>query len=473
MAEDRSETLDAAFRRALGLDGTVDGGRAEARRRDAASMLLRAAEKALDDGRSELAVLLCLAARRAGEAMTERLESVLADAFAATSCIRVFPDAHPGGASAVAWSPDGELLASGGADASVRLWSGPEMRALDLLRGHDDRVRAVEFNTVLPLLASCGDDGAAIVWDLAGRRELWRAQGLDASALAARFSPGGDRVAVAGGAEWSGLRDARTGALLFAFGRHDGIVVYDAVFSTEGRLLATCGDDGRALVWEVASGRLLHEIVHRRAVRSVAFDSLGRRLVCASYDGAVTVLTLADGARRVIEAEGRRAQFASFVAGGRLWIGYEGGAEVFVAFPDDAAPHLGAVEDEATISVLSRSVRARGELLVTSDQDGHLRVRRAAGDNAATLAALRTAGAPAVAADVTHDGLLVAAVDADGALRLWALDEAERARRGALTGEVLWQAAQHWRRASGRAPTQREIEAVAGEVGAWIMPERG
>jgi WD40 repeat protein len=472
MADDRAETLDAAFRRALGLDGAVDPARAGARRRDAASMLARAAERALEDGRSELAVLMCLAARRAGETVAGPLEETLAAAFATTCCMRVVPDAHLGGVSALARSPDGEMLASGGADGRIRLWSGGDAEPTAILQGHEDRVRRVEFNDVWPLLSSCGDDGAAIVWDVAERRELWRAQGLDASALAARFSPCGRRVAVAGGPEWSGLRDARSGELLFAFARHDGIVVYDAAFSPDGRRLATCGDDGRAVVWDVETGGLLAELVCRRPVRSVVFDCTGGRLAAACYDGSATVLSLEDGSRRVFEVEGRRAQSVVFVGEERLWVLYDGGSELLLGL---AGASLAATNAPQTphASAVHAVCAHDDDRLVAADQDGLVSVRLLSGGEPKTLALLRSAGAAVHAVDLSADGTHVAAGDADGALRLWSLDQAEAERRSLLRGEDLWRAATAWRKASGRAPTQREIELIASEVEAWVLPERG
>src|SRR5579871_543201 len=68
---------------------------------------------------------------------------------------------------AVAFSPDGKLLASGSVHDTVRLWDLATGAALQTLKGHQDRVVAVAFSPDGKLLASGSDDGTFKLWDLA------------------------------------------------------------------------------------------------------------------------------------------------------------------------------------------------------------------------------------------------------------------------------------------------------------------
>ncbi|WP_031159923.1 TIR domain-containing protein [Streptosporangium roseum] len=73
---------------------------------------------------------------------------------------------HSGRLWAVAFSPDGSLLATGGDDPAVRLWDARTGRHLHALTGHTRRIWSLAFAPAGDLLASAGDDGVAILWNL-------------------------------------------------------------------------------------------------------------------------------------------------------------------------------------------------------------------------------------------------------------------------------------------------------------------
>jgi WD40 repeat protein len=66
----------------------------------------------------------------------------------------------------VAFSPDGQILASGNNDRTIRLWDVNTGSCLKILKGHDDRVRSIAFSSVGSLLVSGSEDGTMKLWDV-------------------------------------------------------------------------------------------------------------------------------------------------------------------------------------------------------------------------------------------------------------------------------------------------------------------
>jgi WD40 repeat protein len=79
---------------------------------------------------------------------------------------------HGAGIEAIAWSPDGRLLASSGADHVVRLWDPTTGKPMAALKGHARGVEALVWSPDGALLASGSDDGTVRLWVAASAKCL-------------------------------------------------------------------------------------------------------------------------------------------------------------------------------------------------------------------------------------------------------------------------------------------------------------
>jgi WD40 repeat protein len=203
--------------------------------------------------------------------------------------------------SAVAFSPDGRLLATGtrGADdfslthdlmdqiTEVKVWEFASRRCVASF-AHEHDITAVAFSPDGQLLATASSVTAS-VWEIASGRCLVDYV-HEGHITAVAFSPDGSLLATSiGGGGTLDIRDkaaviweVASDQCLASFPHEEGVA--GVAFSPDGRLLATACDDKTAGVWDISDGRRLIRLTHDDRVTSVAFSPDGRYLVTTSGD---------------------------------------------------------------------------------------------------------------------------------------------------------------------------------------------
>ena len=102
---------------------------------------------------------------------------------------------HQQPVNAVAFSPDGRIIASASFDKSVRLWHGSTGAFIGTLRGHVGRVYQVSFSADSRLLLSGSADSTVKVWDCSTKKLKMNLPGHADEVYACDWSPVGDKAA--------------------------------------------------------------------------------------------------------------------------------------------------------------------------------------------------------------------------------------------------------------------------------------
>ncbi|MCP4699568.1 MAG: AAA family ATPase [Gammaproteobacteria bacterium] len=146
-----------------------------------------------------------------------------------------------GRASALALSPDGTRLATGGYDSNITLWDTETGKPMHSFSGHTQQIIRLSFSASGKLLASASYDDTARLWKI------------------------------------------NSGDSLHIF-KHTGNV-RSLSFSPDGKRLATGGDDKNIRLWNVATGRIIRRLQgHRAKISALRFAADGRYLASGGYD---------------------------------------------------------------------------------------------------------------------------------------------------------------------------------------------
>ncbi|GAP84539.1 putative NACHT and WD40 domain protein [Rosellinia necatrix] len=191
--------------------------------------------------------------------------------------------------NALAFSPNGNILASASEDYSLRLWHlGNDSICYQTLEGHTGWVETIAF-APNGTLVSGSRDGTIGLWDTATGVRTQTIEPQEGPIFTVAVSPDGHTIASGDSRGALSLWKVADGALIIqSLGGYQERVD-SAVFSPDGKKLASAGSQGTVQLWDLTSTTLSCKTFggHTDVVRAVAFSSNGKMLASASLDETV------------------------------------------------------------------------------------------------------------------------------------------------------------------------------------------
>ncbi|MHC5673553.1 nSTAND1 domain-containing NTPase [Nostoc sp.] len=297
---------------------------------------------------------------------------------------------HEGSVSSVSFSPDGQILASGSQDSTIKIWQ-KNGRLLQTLKGHKDHVFQVIFSTDGQIMAAASFDNTISCWRYNSQTGLFAEQPF------LRLS------------DQSGL--------------------WAVALSHNGRIIATANQKGQVKLWTI-EGKLIQTIqAHSQKIWSISFSPDGQSFATASADKTVKLWTLEGKLIKTLQGHSDEVLSVNFSPDGTNLA--SASKDKTVKLWNIAGELLDTFEGHSD-EVLDVRFSPDGKLIASASADDTVKLWNISGDsrigknqspvNDSPLYTFSGHGGKASEVSFSPDGRSLASASADGTIKLWHLE---------------------------------------------------
>ncbi|WP_317447346.1 helix-turn-helix domain-containing protein [Streptomyces collinus] len=320
----------------------------------------------------------------------------------------------PGRVRSVAFSPDGRTLAATSTAGPVRIWGTADHRLRSLLPAATGGARALAFDPRGRTLAVAAEDGSVQLWDTGGGHPSEaRLVGHTGRVNTLAYAPDGRTLASGGSDRTVRLWDTDRARPLAVLKGHTDEVL-GVAFAPDGRSVASGGVDRTVRLWDVAAHRVTATLTgHSDDVNAVAYTPDGATVVSAGGDGTTRLWDVRTARPAAILA-GHTDYVMSVAVNSAGTTLATGGFDQSVVLWDLRGPVLRA---RPFTEVSHAAYSPDGKLLATADADHTVRLWDVARHRVVTTFTGHRESVFSVA--FAPDGRTLASAGSDGTVRLW------------------------------------------------------
>ena len=319
---------------------------------------------------------------------------------------------HEDSVQDVIFSPDGQTLTSSSEDKTIRFWdlSSKLLRTID---AHEGTVNRLEYSPDGKMLGSVSEDRTVKLWNQSGKL-LRTLEGHQSGVTAIAFSQDGKYIA-------TGDRNGKlklwklTGELIRTIDAYDS-PLRDIDFAPDGKRIVTGGDDNEVKIWRT-SGLLLKTLSGYDApVTAVEYAPDGQTIGTSSWDGSVKLWS-ADGTLR--------SNF--FGHQGRVWdLSWSADGSTIASAGWDNVVKLWNVDRPFvktlhghTSAVINAVFQPQNKYIASASVDGTVKIWNSRGDLVTNFQKHKN---EAYDVAFSNDGEIVASTSFDRTIKLWRID---------------------------------------------------
>ncbi|MDV2992030.1 MAG: Tol-Pal system protein TolB [Chroococcidiopsis sp. SAG 2025] len=322
---------------------------------------------------------------------------------------------HQQGIFSIAFSPDGQYIVSGSADGTVWLWDKSGQAIGQPFQGHVNHVKSVAFSPDGKYIVSGGDDGTVRLWDLQGNSVGQPIQTRQGQVWSVAFSPDGQYIASGGTDNTIRLWDKQGNPRNQPFRGHQD-QVFAVAFSPDGKAIASGSADNTIRLWDLRGNAIGQSFTgHEDFVRAVTFSPDGKYILSGSDDKTI----------RLWDLKGN--QIGQPLIGHEYYlysVGFSPDRETIISSSEDGTVRLwnrADFESDRTLTghqdkVLAVAMSPDGQYVASGSADKTIQLWDKSGNPLAQLQGHQGAVNSIV---ISPDGQYIASSSDDRTVRLW------------------------------------------------------